>query len=67
VSNMRTQCHWMPPEITQLYILRAAYERAGCPRAIVTDTDIEAEMAEVARRRELLARGDLGGLFGGMR
>ena len=47
----RLQCPWMPPAITRLYIERAAYERAGCPRGVVTAADIEAELAEVARRR----------------
>ncbi len=51
-ADMRSQCHWMPPAIARLYIDRAAYERAGRPRAIITDTDIEAELAEVARRRK---------------
>jgi hypothetical protein len=48
----RTQCHWMPPEIGRLHILRAAYERAGHPRAGITKADIEAELAEVALRLE---------------
>ena len=51
MRDMRAQCHWMPPAIAKLYIERAAYERAGCPRGIVTAADIEAELAEVARRR----------------
>ena len=49
-SDMRSQCPWMPPAITRLYIERAAYERAGRPRAVITPADIEAELAEVARR-----------------
>lgn len=49
----QAQCPWMPAAITRLYIERAAYERAGRPRAVVTSADIEAELAEVAR---LLAR-----------
>jgi hypothetical protein len=48
----RSQCPWMPAAITRLYIERAAYERAGCPRAMVTAADIKAELAEVARRLE---------------
>ena len=40
----------MPPWLTKLYAERAAYERAGCPRAVITDADIEAELTEVARR-----------------
>lgn len=51
MSNMRTQCHWMPRAIAKLFIERAAYERAGRPRAVITDADIEAELAEIARRR----------------
>ena len=47
----RFQCHWMPPAIAKLYIERAAYERAGCPQAIVTGADIEAELAEVEKLR----------------
>jgi hypothetical protein len=47
----RAQCFWMPPWLTRLYAERAAYERAGRPRAVVTAADIEAEMAEVTRRR----------------
>ena len=50
-ADMRGQCHWMSPAIARLYIDRAAYERAGRPRAVVTGADIEAELAEVARRR----------------
>jgi hypothetical protein len=41
----------MPAAITRLYIERAAYDRAGRPRAVITAADIEAELAEVARRR----------------
>jgi hypothetical protein len=41
----------MPAAITRLYIERAAYERAGCPRAVITATDVEVELTEVARRR----------------
>jgi hypothetical protein len=48
--DMRTQCPWAPAAITRLYIERAAYERAGRPRAISTAANIEAELAEVARR-----------------
>lgn len=48
----RAQCPWMPAAITRLYIERAAYERAGRPPAVVTSADIEAELAEVARRIE---------------
>lgn len=48
----RVQCFWMPPWLTKLTIEREAYERAGRPRAVITAADIEAELAEVARRRE---------------
>lgn len=47
----RAQCFWMPPWLTKLYVERAAYERAGRPRVVITAADIEAELAEVARRR----------------
>ncbi len=47
----RAQCFWMPPWLTRLYIERSAYERAGRPRAVIMAADIEAELAEVARRR----------------
>ena len=46
----RAQCFWMPPWLAKLYADRAAYERAGRPRAVITGADIEAELAEVARR-----------------
>ena len=52
--NKKLQCPWMPPAITRLYIERAAYERLvreGHPQRAVTVLDIEAEMAEVVRRR----------------
>ena len=49
-DNKKLQCPWMPPAITRLYIERAAYERAGLPRVVSTGVDIEAELAEVARR-----------------
>lgn len=49
-ESKKLQCCWMPPTITRLYMERAAYERAGRPIAVVTDVDIEAELAEVARR-----------------
>lgn len=49
-DNRRTQCSWMPPWLAKLYAERDAYERAGRPRAAVTAADIEAELAEVARR-----------------
>ena len=49
-ADMRIPCHWMPPAIAKLYIERAAYECAGRPRAVITDADIEAELAEIARR-----------------
>lgn len=48
----RTQCLWTPAWLAKLYADRAAYERAGCPIAAITAADIEAEMAEIARRRE---------------
>jgi hypothetical protein len=48
--DMRSQCSWMPPWLARLYAERAAYDRAGRPRAIITNADIEAELAEVARR-----------------
>jgi hypothetical protein len=48
--DMRSQCPWMPLWLTRLHIERAAYERAGRPCAVVTAVDIEAELAEVARR-----------------
>ena len=56
MSNLgkKLQCPWMPPAITRLYIERAAYERlvrAGGSSQAVTAADIEAEMAEVVRRR----------------
>ena len=50
LSSKKLQCYWMPPAIARLYMERAAYERAGRPRAVVTDADIEAELAEVDRR-----------------
>jgi hypothetical protein len=40
----------MPPWLTRLYIERAAYEHADRSRYVVTDADIEAELAEVTRR-----------------
>jgi hypothetical protein len=40
----------MPPWLARLYAERAAYERAGCPVAVVTPADIDAELAEIARR-----------------
>ena len=46
-----TQCLWTPPWLVKLYADRAAYERAGHPRLVITDADIEAEQAEVVRRR----------------
>ena len=49
-DTQRTQCFWMPPWLAKLYAERAAYECAGRPRAVVTTADIEAELAEVARR-----------------
>ena len=50
VSTLRTQCPWMHPAIARLYAERAAYDRAGRPVAVITPADIEAELAEVARR-----------------
>lgn len=50
-DTKKLQCYWMPPAIARLYMERAAYERAGRPVAIVTAADIEAELAEIARRR----------------
>jgi hypothetical protein len=50
----RAQCHWMPPWLAQLEAQRAAFEHAGRPKYVVTAADIEAEMAEVARRMEKL-------------
>ena len=50
--SKKLQCPWMPPAITSLYIERAAYERAGRPRAIITAADIEAELAEIDRCRQ---------------
>jgi len=47
----RTQCLWTPPWLAKLSADRAAYERAGCPRAVTTGAHIEAELAEVERRR----------------
>lgn len=47
----RAQCFWMPPWLTKLYAERAAYERAGRPRAVITDADIAVELAEVVARR----------------
>jgi hypothetical protein len=47
---MRINCPWTPPWLAKLYAERAAYERAGCLRAVITAADIEAELAEVARR-----------------
>lgn len=49
---MRAQCLWMPSWLWRLHVERAAYERAGRPRGVVTAADIEAELAEVARRRK---------------
>lgn len=46
----RAQCPWMPTVLTRLYIERAAYERAGRPRAVITAADVETELAEVAHR-----------------
>jgi hypothetical protein len=42
----------MHPAIARLYIERAAYERAGRPRYVVTAEDIAREIAEVARLRK---------------
>ena len=50
-DTRRTQCFWMPPCLARLYAERAAYERAGRSRVVITDADIEVELAEVARRR----------------
>lgn len=47
----RINCHWVPPWLFKLEAERVAYERAGRPRAAITAADIEAELAEVARRR----------------
>ena len=47
----RAQCFWMPSWLTKLYAERAAYERAGRPRAVITAADFEAELAELSRRR----------------
>ena len=47
----RAQCFWMPPWLAKLYAERAAYERAGRPRAVITAADFEAELAEWAARR----------------
>lgn len=52
----RTQCAWMHPSIARLYLERAAYERAGRPAYVSTSADIDAELAEIARRRLLGAR-----------
>lgn len=49
-NTRRLQCPWMPPWLTRLYIERAAYEHADRSRYVVTDADIEAELAEVTRR-----------------
>lgn len=49
-ADQRLQCPWTPPAITRLFIERTAYERAGRPVAVITAADIEAELAEVARR-----------------
>ena len=54
MSNLgkKLQCPWIPSAITRLYIERAAYERlARAGGSAVTTADIEAEMAEVVRRR----------------
>lgn len=48
--SARAQCPWEPAAIVRLRVERAAYERAGRPAAVVTGADIEAEIAEVARR-----------------
>ena len=53
----RTQCHWMHPTIAKLYIERAAYERAGRPRAVITAAVYEAELALVSRLRDQLDKG----------
>ena len=50
-DTQHNQCFWMPPWLAKLYAERAAYARAGRPVAIVTGADIEAELAEVDRRR----------------
>ena len=50
----RAQCRWTPPWLARLYAERAAYERAGRPRAVVTGADLEAELAEGTRRLEKL-------------
>jgi hypothetical protein len=52
-SHDKLQCPWIHPAIAKLYAERAAYERAGRPRYVVTGADIE---VEVARLLELLAR-----------
>jgi len=51
-NTQRINCLWTPPWLARLYAERATYERAGRPRAVITDADIEAELAEVARRQE---------------
>jgi hypothetical protein len=51
MRDMRSQCPWMPSWLTRLYIERATYDRAGRLRGVVTAADVEAELAEVARRR----------------
>lgn len=51
-EGKKLQCYWTPPWLWKLYTERAAYERAGRPVAIITGADIEAELAEVIRRRE---------------
>jgi len=51
-DTKRSQCYWMPPWLARLYAERAAYERAGRPRAVITAADMEAELAEIERRRE---------------
>jgi uncharacterized Rossmann fold enzyme len=48
-DTKRTKCFWTPLWLAKRLAERAAYERAVRPRVVVTDADIEAELAEVAR------------------
>lgn len=45
-ESKKLQCCWTSPWLVRLYT-----ERAGRPIAIITGANIEAELAEVARRR----------------
>jgi hypothetical protein len=50
MTTAKLQCTWMPLSIVRLYVERSAYERAGRPAEVITHADIDAELADVARR-----------------